>query len=93
MGNEIALLKPPANALEVLPDNDRYKCRFSIRSSSTNAVYRVSFDAAAGAGYWTCSCRGNIAHGQCKHLTAMGRRGRKFGRDVATIKALSAKGF
>ena len=88
-----SLLQPPSNALAVLPDTDRYKCRFEIRSASSNRVYRVSFDAAEGAGYWVCSCRGNVSHGQCKHLTAMGRQGRKFGRDQATIKALSAKGM
>ena len=57
MGNDIALLRPPANALEILPDNDRYKCRFEIRSESSDSVYRVAFDAAPGAGYWVCSCR------------------------------------
>ena len=63
---------------EVLSDSDRYKCRFKVRSQSSNQLYLVSFDSAAGAGYWTCSCRGNIAHGSCKHLEAMGLNGRKY---------------
>jgi hypothetical protein len=67
-------------ALNVLPDSDRYKCRFEVRSESSNRIYRISYDAAPGAGYWTCSCRGNISHGQCKHLTSIGLRGRKYGR-------------
>ena len=68
------------NAVEVLPDSDRYKVRFKVRSASSNRLYMVSYDNAPGAQYWTCSCRGNIRHGQCKHLTAAGLRGRKFGR-------------
>lgn len=68
----------PSNAVEVLPDSDRYKCRFKVRSSSSNQLYLVSYDAAAG--WWTCSCRGNIRHGTCKHLEAAGLKGRKYGR-------------
>jgi hypothetical protein len=68
------------NAVEVLPDTERYKCRFKIRSASSNKLYLVSYDAAPNAGYWTCSCRGNIAHGNCKHLSSIGLRGRKFGK-------------
>jgi hypothetical protein len=67
-------------AVECLPDSDRYKVRFKVPSSSSNQLYLVSFDNAPSAQYWTCSCRGNIRHGQCKHLTAMGLKGRKFGR-------------
>lgn len=66
--------------VEVLPDSERYKCRFTIRSESSNAKYMVSYDDAPGAKHWTCSCRGNMAHGQCKHLTAMGLKGRKYGK-------------
>ena len=65
-------------AVEVLPDSDRYKCRFKVRSASSNQLYLISYDA--GPGYWTCSCRGNIRHGQCKHLTAAGLKGRAYGR-------------
>lgn len=74
------LARIQANAVEVLPDSDRYKVRFKVRSASSNQLYMVSFDNAPGAQYWTCSCRGNIRHGQCKHLTAAGLRGRQFGR-------------
>ena len=65
-------------AEEMLPDTDRYKVRFKIRREKSNALYLISFDSAPGAHYWVCSCRGCIAHGQCKHLTAMGRAGRKL---------------
>jgi len=68
----------PSNAVETFPDTDKYKCRFNVRSASSNQLYRVSFDSAGG--YWTCSCRGNIRHGSCKHLEAMGLKGRKYGR-------------
>lgn len=77
MSNELA--RVINQSPEVLPDTDRYKCRFKVRSESSNSLYLISYDAAPNAGYWTCSCRGNIAHGQCKHLTAIGLKGRKYG--------------
>jgi hypothetical protein len=70
----------PSSAVEILPDSDRYKCRFNVRSESSNQIYRISYDAAPGAGYWTCSCRGNIRFGSCKHLEAAGLQGRKYGK-------------
>ena len=82
------LFDPPAGALEIFDDTDRYKCRFTIRSESSNSIYMVSFDAAPGAGWWTCSCRGNISKGQCKHLTAMGLKGRRFGKNLAAMRKL-----
>ena len=74
--------------LNALPDTDRYKVRFEVRSQSSDQIYRVSFDAAPGAGYWVCSCRGAISHGSCKHLESAGLRGRKYGKDLDTLKAL-----
>jgi hypothetical protein len=68
------------NAVEILPDSDRFKVRFKVRSASSNRLYLISYDNAPGAQYWTCSCRGNISHGHCKHLTACGLKGRKYGR-------------
>jgi len=65
-------------AIEILPDTDRYKCRVKVRSASSNSLYLVSYDVAIEA--WVCSCRGNIAHGHCKHLAALGLKGRKFGK-------------
>ena len=85
------LIKAPENAVETFPDTDRYKVRFTIRSESSSRLYMVSFDAAPGAGYWTCSCPGNLRYGHCKHLTAMGLKGRKFGKDLRTIEALKAR--
>jgi hypothetical protein len=83
-----AIVKAPSHAIEVLPDSDRYKCRFKVQSESSGRLYLISFDAAPGAGYWTCSCPGCIAHGQCKHLTAAGLRGRAHGRDRETLRKL-----
>lgn len=68
----------PAAAVQTFPDSDRYKCRFTVRSESSNNLYMVSFDNAGS--FWTCSCRGNIRHGSCKHLEAMGLKGRKYGK-------------
>jgi hypothetical protein len=75
----VILYQLPSTAVEVLPDGPRYKCRFKVRSSSSNQLYLISYDDAQGAGYWTCSCRGNIRHGSCKHLEAAGLQGRKYG--------------
>ena len=72
-------------ALKTLGDDGRYKCRFEIRSGTSDRVYRISFDAAPGAGYWKCSCMGNIRHGKCKHLTAMGLPGRKTGKSLKWV--------
>lgn len=77
---------PPGAALELFPDSARYKARFTIKSESSNTKYMVSFDAAPGAMYWTCSCPGNLRWGQCKHLTAMGLKGRQFGRQIGEAK-------
>ncbi len=66
-------------ALQVLPDDTRYKCRFDIRSETSNRIYRISFDSSPGALYWKCSCPGYIRHGHCKHLRAMGLPGRSDG--------------
>jgi hypothetical protein len=80
MSTELAVQSSviPSNAVEVLPDSDRFKCRFKVRSESSNQLYLISFDASAG--WWTCSCRGNIRHGSCKHLEAAGLKGRKYGK-------------
>lgn len=79
-GNNALMANIRRTAVELLPDSDRYKVRFKVRSASSNSLYMISYDNAPGAQYWTCSCRGNIRHGQCKHLTAAGLKGRKFGR-------------
>lgn len=83
-----ALIPIPTSAVEVLPDSDRYKCRFKVRSASSNNLYLISYDSAPGASYWTCSCRGNISHGSCKHLESVGLQGRKYGKDLVTAKKL-----
>lgn len=79
MSNEL-IKRIKHTAVQVLPDTDRYKVRFDVPSSSSNQLYRVSYDDAPGAQYWTCSCRGNIRWGHCHHLGDLGLKGRKFGR-------------
>ena len=85
--------KPPRNALATYPDSKdgRYKCIFEIASQTSNRVYRISFDAAKNAGYWVCSCPGCLRHGQCKHLEAAGLKGRQFGKQLDTLKALGLR--
>ena len=70
----------PSTAVEHLPDSDRYKVRFKVRSETSNQLYMISYDSAPGAQYWVCNCRGNMRHGQCKHLTACGLKGRRYGK-------------
>ena len=65
-----------------LPDTDRHKFRFKVRSESSGNLYLVSYDDAPGAKYWACSCRGCISHGHCKHLESMGLAGRKLARSL-----------
>ena len=69
---------PPAG--HEYPDTERYKGRFAVRSETTKNRYLVSFDMAMMC--WVCSCPGGITKGQCKHLTANGLKGRKFGRQL-----------
>jgi len=88
MANELTI-NLRSKGVELLPDSDRYKCRFTVRSESSNRLYMVSFDMAPGAGYWKCSCPGCLRTGQCKHLTAMGLKGRQYGKDLKTLKILA----
>ena len=68
--NGLAIFIPDSKVTETFPDTPRYKHRFTINSESSNSKYMVSYDT--GPGYWTCSCRGNIRHGACKHLKSLG---------------------
>ena len=75
----VVQFRPPANAVDTYPDTARYNGGVAIRSESSSSGYKISFDAAPGAMYWTCSCPGNIRHGDCKHLRAIGLKGRRYG--------------
>jgi hypothetical protein len=66
--------------VKLLPDTDRFKFRFDVRSQTSGSLYLVSYDDAPGAKYWVCSCRGCISHGHCKHLESMGLAGRKLAK-------------
>lgn len=84
----------PKGVTKIEPDDARYKNKFHVNSSSSNRVYRISFDAAPGAGWYTCSCRGNISHGSCKHLESIGLRPTRrdiMQRRVSDGKAQPAK--
>ena len=80
MQTEITI-KPPENAVEVLPDKGHYRCRFTVRSETSDRLYTVSFNASPNTGHWCCSCKGCVTHGDCKHLRAAGLRGRKHGKN------------
>lgn len=62
----------------------RYKGGFLIPSSNGSRYYKICYDVAIMA--WTCSCPGAISTGQCKHLTACGLKGRKYGQNLADGK-------
>lgn len=67
---------PPRGSIP-MKSNTRYKGAFGVRSQSSAAIYKVSFDTARG--FWVCSCRGNIRHGHCKHLDVLDLTGRAAG--------------
>ena len=81
----MATFNYPSNCVERLPDMyyNRYRFPFKVLSDSNpNKTYTISYDNAPNAGHWTCSCRGNIGHGHCKHLEEAGLHGRKWGKSV-----------
>jgi hypothetical protein len=78
--NALVVKALTSSGVERLPDNGRYIHCFLIPSESSSRLYKVSFDSAPGARWWTCSCRGNISHGNCKHLKSMGLMGRNDAR-------------
>ena len=65
------------DVIATLPDTPRFKNRIDVRSDHSGRVYRVSYDNAPGAGYWSCSCMGCVTHGTCRHLEEIGVSGRK----------------
>ena len=85
MNATLAIPEIRRHAVATHEDTERYKCRFDIRSESSSRIYRISFDAAPGAGYFKCSCPGNIRFGKCKHLSAMNLPGRAHGRSKEWI--------
>src|SRR5262245_26873418 len=74
----------PPSSIKRLPDSKRYNARFLVRSETTTNLYLISFDTAIVA--WVCSCPGGISRGQCKHLDAIGLKGRKFGRQLTDAR-------
>jgi hypothetical protein len=83
--NDLVKFRPP-NGAPQLPDHKQYKGRFQVKSSSNHNLYTIAFLVGPNSNYWTCSCRGCISHGQCKHLSAAGLKGRKYGPQIADGK-------
>jgi hypothetical protein len=83
--NAIVKFIPPEGSV-LLPDLAQYKGRFDIRSSTSNKIYRISFLVGPRSNYWVCSCLGYMRYGDCKHLQAMGLKGRKYGPQIADGK-------
>lgn len=76
----------PPNGAPALPDLKQYKGRFQVKSASSHNLYTISYLTGPNSNYWVCSCRGCIGYGQCKHLTALGLKGRKYGPQIADGK-------
>jgi hypothetical protein len=55
---------------DLLPDNDHWCNRFTIRSASSDREYIVSQNKKKQ--HWGCSCPGWKAHRRCKHLSTLG---------------------
>lgn len=64
----------PRGFTKIEPDDGRFKNKFHVNSATSTRIYRISYDAAPGSGWWMCACMGCIRHGTCKHLQAIGLR-------------------
>jgi hypothetical protein len=53
----------------LLPDNDRYKNRFEIKSETSTRIYTISQVKKDNS--WACSCPGWIRFRKCKHLQSL----------------------
>lgn len=89
MANEIVKFKIPPGSTGTpdtgkLGSGSRYVGGFLVPSSDGTRNYKICFDLAALC--WSCSCPGAISHGQCKHLSACGLKGRKFGKNLTEAK-------
>ena len=69
--NQNALVKYQQNGgdLTILPDNDRYKNRFEIKSETSTRLYVVAQNKKTNA--WSCSCMSWITRRKCKHLSTL----------------------
>ena len=50
----------------VMPDNDQWTNRFTVKSSSSDKIYTVAQRRSDGT--WGCDCWGWKRHRHCKHL-------------------------
>jgi hypothetical protein len=51
----------------LMPDNQQWMNRFTVKSTSSSSVYTVAQRRSDGV--WGCSCRGWTHYRHCKHLT------------------------
>jgi hypothetical protein len=72
----------------VLPDNERWVNRFTVKSTSSSSVYTVS--QQRGKDRWECSCWGWKRHRHCKHVTDILSRLAKLPEDQLAAPAVSA---
>ena len=68
--NNQALIRLQQQAdVTLLPDNDRYKNRFEIKSETSTRIYTIS--QVKKDNTWACSCPGWIRFRKCKHLKSL----------------------
>ena len=70
----------------LMPDNDRWVNRFTVKSTSSSRVYVVAQQRSDGV--WGCSCWGWKRYRHCRHLTDILERLRRLGYDVGTTPVI-----
>jgi len=76
----------------LMPDNDQWKHRFTVRSHTSDATYVVA--QRRGDSSWGCSCWAWRRQRKCKHLAdILGRLARletQLGMDAAIVAMLTS---
>jgi hypothetical protein len=69
----------------LMPDNDQWTNRFTVQSSTSNAIYVVAQRRSDAV--WGCSCRGWIHYRHCRHLTDVLQRLARLAERTPTFNA------
>jgi len=69
----------------LMPDNDQWTNRFTVQSSTSNAVYVIAQRRSDGV--WGCSCRGWTHYRHCKHTADILQRLAMLTDQLARIPA------
>lgn len=83
--NQVATIAAQIGS-SLMPDNQVWVNRFTVRSTSSSSVYTVAQRRTDGV--WGCSCRGWTHYRHCKHLTDILRRLAAFKQEQLTPAVL-----